>query len=138
MIIAFNEILDLFEMVNFGAPFSHEGYICKASGRTYFYSEYGENEEVLPDDIDSDKYVAIPTKADLGLGNTLAFEFASEYLPSHYDKIRSIFRGKGAYGRFKELLEGESMLEDWFKYEQVRTEKALREWCSFQGFDIGG
>ncbi|MGR5339702.1 UPF0158 family protein [Vibrio astriarenae] len=138
MKIAFSEVLDLFEMVNFGSPFSHEGYICKASGKTYFYSEYGDNEEELPEDIYSDNYIAIPSKTDLGLDNRLAFEFTEESLPSKYDKVRSIFRGKGAYGRFKELLDDNGVLEDWFKFEQERTEKAVREWCSLQEFEISG
>ncbi|MEZ8827033.1 UPF0158 family protein [Vibrio amylolyticus] len=138
MIIAFDEVLDLYEMVNFGSPFSHEGYICKSSGKTYYYSEHGDNEEELPDDIDSKNYIAIPSKTDLDLGNSLAFEFTAEFLPSNYDKVRSIFQGKGAYGRFKELLDDNGVLEDWFKFEQERTEKALREWCSLQELEISG
>lgn len=138
MIIAFSEVLDLFELVNFGLPFSHEGYICKTSGKTYYYSAYGDNDEDLPDDIDSDNYIAIPSKEDLGLGNRLAFEFTEEHLLSHYDKVRSIFRGKGAYGSFKELLDENGLLEDWFKFEQERNEKALREWCSLQELEFSG
>ena len=36
MNIKFSDVLDLFELVNFGSPFDQEGYICKESGKTYF------------------------------------------------------------------------------------------------------
>ncbi|WP_111980156.1 UPF0158 family protein [Algibacillus agarilyticus] len=133
MKIKFNDILDLFELVNFGSPFEQEGYICKESGKTYFYSEFGDNEEELPDDINDDKYLAIPYKNELDLGNNLVFDFTLEHLPTEYEKVRSIFKSKGAYTRFKSLLESKNKLEEWFKFETMRNEEALREWCTEQG-----
>jgi hypothetical protein len=62
MNIKFSDILALFELVNFGSLFTHEGYIGKTSGKLYFYSEFGNNEEELPDDLYDDKYLAIPQK----------------------------------------------------------------------------
>ncbi len=138
MNIKFNDILDLFELVNFGSPFDHEGYICKESGKTYFYSEFGDNEEELPDDIHSEKYLVIPYKSDLNLGSNLAFEFVREYLPAEHDKVRSIFNRKGAYARFKLLLESAGKIEEWYKFEESHTEQALREWCSEQGISFSG
>ncbi len=133
MNIKFNDVLDLFELVNFGSPFDHEGYICKESGKTYFYSEFGDNEEELPDDINDEKYLAIPHKNELNLGNNLAFDFTLEYLPTEYEKVRSIFNRKGAYARFKSLLESAGKIEEWYKFEAKHTEDALREWCTEQG-----
>lgn len=133
MTIKFSEVLDLFELVNFGSPFDHEGYICKESGNTYFYSALGDNEEELPDDISDAKYLAIPHKNELNLGNNLAFDFTLEYLPTEYEKVRSIFNRKGAYARFKALLKSVNKIEAWYEFEAKRTEKALREWCTEQG-----
>ena len=134
MNIKFSDVLDLFEFVNFGSPFDHEGYICKESGKTYFYSEFGDNEEELPGDIsDEEKYLAIPHKNELNLGNNLAFDFTLAYLPAEYEKVRSIFNRKGAYARFKFLLESAGKIEEWYKFEAKRTEEALRAWCTEQG-----
>ena len=133
MTIRFSDVLDLFELVNFGSPFDHEGYICKESGKTYFYSEFGDNEEELPDDINDKKYLSIPHKNELNLGNNLAFDFTLEYLPKEYEKVRSILNCKGAYARFKSLLESADKIEEWYKFESKCTEEALREWCIEQG-----
>ena len=138
MIIKFSDVLDLFELVNFGSPFEYEGYICKTSGKTYFYSEFGDNEEELPDDINEEKYLAIPYKNELDLGSNLAFDFVREYLPSEYENVRSIFRRKGAYSRFKSLLENSEKIEEWYKFEAKHTEQALREWCAEQNIEISG
>jgi len=136
MHIKFSDVLELFELVNFGSPFDNEGYICKESGNTYFYSEFGDNEEELPDDINDEKYLAIPHKNELNLGNNLAFDFILEYLPTDYEKVRSIFNRKGAYARFKSLLESADKIEEWYKFEANRTEEALRKWCTEQGIII--
>ena len=133
MSIKFSDILDLFELVNFGSPFENEGYICKESGKTYFYSDFGDNEEELPDDITDQKYLAIPHKNELNLGNNLAFDFVQEYLPTEYENVRSIFNRKGAYTRFKSLLEKADKLEEWYEFEAKQTEQILREWCKEQG-----
>ena len=136
MSVKFSDIFDLFELVNFGSPFDHEGYICIASGETYFHSQFGDNEEELPDDIDDDKYLLIPDKKELSLGINLVFDFVDENLPTEYEKVRSIFHRKGAYARFKELLEDTGKIEEWYKFETKRTEQALRQWCVDQNIEV--
>ncbi|MFT6047006.1 MAG: hypothetical protein ACI9WC_002719 [Arenicella sp.] len=136
MNIKFSDVLDLFELVNFGWPFDHEGYICKVSGKTYFYSEFGDNEEELPDDINDEKYLAIPHKNELNLGMNLALDFIQKYVPTELEKVRSIFHSKGAYARFKSLLEDTGNIEEWYEFEAKHTEQALREWCAEQNLVI--
>ena len=51
-------------------------------------------------------------------------------LPHCHDRIVGFFRRKGAYARFKDLLDSEGALELWYKYEAEATEKALRDWCA--------
>jgi hypothetical protein len=136
MNIKFSDVLDLFELVNFGSQFDHEGYICKASGKTYLHSEFGDNEEELPNDITAEKYLVIPPKNELNLGTNLAFDFTQEYLPARFEKVRSIFHRKGAYAKFKSLLESTGNIEEWYKFEAKRTEQVLREWCAKQDVEI--
>jgi hypothetical protein len=136
MDIRFSDVLDLFELVNFGSQFDHEGYICKVSGKTYFHSEFGDNEEELPNDITDERYLVIPHKNELNLGINLAFDFIQEYLPKEFEKVRSLFYRKGAYAKFKSLLESSGKIEEWYKFEAKRTEQALREWCAEQDVAI--
>jgi hypothetical protein len=69
-------------------------YICRQTGKIYYYTDYdsGEFEEPLPDDIDdTEKYLRIPDKYGLDLGKPLVLDFAREHLPDDYDEIRDIF-----------------------------------------------
>jgi hypothetical protein len=94
-------------------------------------------DEELPDDIENaEKYIAIPHKSDLDLGSRLAFRFANEFLPDAADAVHDIFRRKGAYGRFKDLLDSRDMLQQWYEYEEQSTNEALRNWCETNGIDI--
>ena len=73
--------------------------------------------------------IEIPHKNDLDLGHNLVFEFTASNLPDEYDRVRDIFRHRGAYGRFKDLLDFKGLLDAWHSFENERETKALRRWC---------
>jgi hypothetical protein len=91
----------------------------------------------VPEDIDdAGKYIQIPDKRELGLGKALALEFAEQRLPREFDEVQRIFRKKGAYARFKHLLERAGALEQWYEFEASAQEKALREWCEENSIEV--
>ena len=83
----------------------------------------------MPEDVESDALLEIPYKNDLDLGKELVFEFVSAMLPDEYDRVRDMFRGRGAYGRFKGFLAAKGLLEAWHAFENDRGKAALRRWC---------
>ncbi|GHA09733.1 UPF0158 family protein [Oceanisphaera arctica] len=130
----FTDILDAFEMIG-GAPMGEaDTYICKETGQVYIDSTYCD--EPMPDDLGSDRYLCLPDKRDLDLGRRLAERFAWNYLPGDAEKVEDIFRSRGAYGRFKSLLERRNMLDQWYQYEAQATETALREWCELNDIEL--
>ena len=109
------------------------------TGLIHWHCDWGDNEEALPDDIDdSEEYIAIPHKNDLGLGKPLALQFAEEFLPSALHEVQEIFRQPGAYGRFKDLLDHHAMLQRWYEYESKAQEHALRDWCTDREIAVDG
>jgi len=88
MEINFSEIEDAFMFVSMGQPYEHMAYLSKESGEIYYHSEYGDNPEELPEDIDDPIYTAIPHKKDLGLGKNLALEFAYKFIPGSVRKLQ--------------------------------------------------
>jgi hypothetical protein len=102
----------------------------QGNGRIILYFRHSALGDDLPEDIeDSDKYISIPHKNDLDLGKALVIEFTSQYLPEEIGRVYSIFNRKGAYSRFKELLEKKGFLDKWYKFEDGRQKAALKEWC---------
>jgi hypothetical protein len=90
----------------------------------------------LPDDVDSDRYIAVPHKNDLDLGKRLVLKFAAEFLADEYDYVRQIFSRRGAYARFKDLLDRHGKLQQWHDYEDRAKKEALREWCQDNEIEI--
>ena len=136
MEIKFNDIVDAFDFVSFGRMFEHQAFLNKETGRIYWHSEVGDNEEELPEDIDDGKYIGIPHKNELDLGKHLVLDFTCEYLPNDIDKVENIFRRKGAYSKFKALLENRKIIDKWYEFESNAQEKALKAWCEENGIQI--
>ncbi|MDH3287635.1 MAG: UPF0158 family protein [Betaproteobacteria bacterium] len=135
----FDEIMAAFEFVSLGPPMEHAAYLSKETGTIYWHSEFGDNFEELPADIDEeDKYLSIPHKNDFGLGKRLAIQFAEAFLADDVRKVREIFRRQGAYARFKDLLEHREMLNRWYEFEASAQKEALLTWCQDNGVEIDG
>jgi hypothetical protein len=118
----------------------NEAYICRETGHIYWVPddvEMGGEWEDAPDDIQNiEKYVLVPDNHYLDLGNKLAFDFAAQYLAAHYDDVRTMFRRKGAFSQFKDLLHEKDLLEDWYAFSEEQSHKALEDWCEFEGFGV--
>ncbi len=138
MIIEFKDIVDAFDFVNFAQMCEHQALLNKETGKIYWYSEFGDNEEELPEDIDNDKYIEIPHKNELDLGRNLVLDFSYEHLPNEVEKIDTFFRSKGAYSKFKTLLENKKLIDEWYEFESSAQEKALRAWCKTSEIKVHG
>ena len=126
--ISFSDLEDAFLFVSSEAPFTHSAVINKNTGTTYYQSDLSDFND-FPEDVESEEYLDIPHKQDLDLGTNLVFDFVSKFIPDKYDDVNRIFNNKGAYRRFKALLESLGKLEKWYDFENERTKLALLEWC---------
>jgi len=77
MAVSFSDLQLAFEFASGGGMGENEAYLDRRSGKIYWHSEFGENDEELPDDIDDEKYISIPDKRELDLGKTLLHGSAS-------------------------------------------------------------
>jgi len=135
--VNWHELEDAFEWAGLDGGGANQAFLCKATGRIYWQSDYDDDLEELPDDLeDGGKYLRIPDKRELGLGSQLVFDFVRQFLPDDYGKVREIFSRRGAYARFKDLLEYRRMIDQWHDFENKATEKALREWCALHSIEI--
>ena len=138
MAVSFSDLQLAFEFVSSGGMGENEAYLDRQSGKIYWHSGFGDNDEELPDDIDDEKYIAIPDKKELDLGKPLVLDFAREFLPDDYDEVRHIFSRRGAYRRFKDLLVRRGAIDQWEDFSNKAEEAALREWCAENGIELTG
>jgi len=137
MAVTYSDLQDAYMYVNWGDASEDEAYLNKETGEFHFHTEDGDNFEELPDDIESEKYIALPSKIELDLGRRLVEEFVYAHLPDDADHVLfQLFRGEGAYSRFKYFLDEREMLDAWYEFSNKAEEKALRKWAEFHSIEL--
>jgi hypothetical protein len=135
--VAFTALSDAFEFVSAGQTFECRAYISMDTGEIHYVSDGGGGLDETPEDIeDSDRYIGIPHKNDLDLGRALVLSFVRQELPDEWQATVDSFRRRGAYGRFKQMLDHHAALERWYQFEAEAIEKALRAWAEDNGVDL--
>jgi hypothetical protein len=59
-------------------------------------------------------------------------------MPDDLGRVQEIFSRRGAYRRFKDLLEHRDLLQNWYDFESRREEETLREWCRENEVELEG
>jgi hypothetical protein len=134
--VKYDELLFGYEFVNSSPEASIGAYVSLGTGEVYCNTGELAQDELPADLNDPTRYLPIPEKGDLDLGARLVFRFVETKVPGRYDEVRDIFRHKGAYHRFKRLMESEGALDKWFAYEAAAVETVLREWCEENGLEV--
>ncbi len=138
MPVSLKDMLEAFEFVSAGDMGEHQAFLCKQSGKVYWHSEFSDALDELPDDIDDgDKYIQLPDKRELDLGKQLVLDFAAQFLSDDFDEVRQIFSRRGAYARFKDLLDRRGARDQWYDFEAKAVERGLRMWCDLNSIEIG-
>lgn len=122
------------EFASFGIG-DHEAFINLVTGHIYYVGDGVD--ELPPSDLyESDDYLQIPGKTDLRLGKPLAIDFVANSLPDKLDMVYTMFSRRGAYSKFKSLLESEGQIKKWYAYEEAEIRKATIEWCKENGINL--
>lgn len=87
--------------------------VSRRDGHIYFRGPYADDElEAPPDDVDDPRFHArVPSKRDLDLGRPLALDFARSCGPEVYDTVCDYFRRKGAFRRFRALIDAKGLTD---------------------------
>lgn len=124
-------------MILMDGPASGDAWVCRRTGRIIVRSDLVDKEdEPVPEDVDDDKYVAVPGLKRLDLGQALVFDFVIEHLPDAEGEVRLMFRRPGAYRRFSNLVDDRGLRERWHAFRDERTQAALRAWCEENGMSL--
>ena len=136
--VNWNDLLNAYLFVEAGSPGGNEAFLNLETGELIYRSAFGDNFDEIPEDLDEapEKYLSVPDKRELNLGKWLALLFVEEFLPADLDQARRIFARRGAYRRFKDMLELRNALKQWYDYEEAATETALRAWCADNEIEI--
>ena len=108
-------------------------FVSRETGQVFLTSDedFGDAPNAaLPSDLDEvARYAIVPTRHDLRLGKRLAVRFVQTSLPARLEDTYEMFASRGAYARFKAMLESEQALDAWHAFEAEAIERVLREWA---------
>ena len=135
MKIAYSDI-ELAVDFSSSAECDNGAYISLDNGKIYWVSDTHDSDE-LPDDFEvSDRYLLIPPKDDLLHGQSLVREFVAANASQLTQQVREIFSRRGAYRRFKDLLNENSLSKLWHEFEYQRETAAITGWCRENGIEL--
>jgi hypothetical protein len=103
-------------------PYENQALICRRTGRVYLQSMHGDFEEDgLPEDIEDGTFdLAVPHKNDLDLGRELVYQFLETEASDIERQVVAAFRQRGAYAKFKSILERHGLLQNWHSRPTAR------------------
>lgn len=133
------KLTDLEEGLNYvsGAPYGERSAtICPRTGKIHLHSEFDDFAEHAEEVPEPEDQVEIPHKNDLRLGRELVLYFVAEHLPDDLAAVEAYFRKRGAYAKYKTLLEGRDVLDEWYEFENARVKAALRNWCRASDIEL--
>lgn len=134
--IAMAELEAALDWTSASAGDESQAFIQRSTGAVFFQSLHDDFGQQLPEDIEDDtRYIAMPHKNDLALGRELVFGFVDAEAPQLAEQVHAAFRQKGAYGKFKTMLERAGLLERWYAFEAAATRTALLRWAKENGFE---
>ena len=131
--MTYDTIEEAFDFVSGAPPCEHLAVVHRITGESYFSSSLAGIDEIPEEAEGDDDYLWIPHKYDLDLGKALVMDYVRIRCADDFDEVCAIFRRKGAYGRFKDLLAHKGLLDDWYAFERERTRAALLNWCEEKG-----
>jgi hypothetical protein len=106
-------------------------YIAIDAGKIYWKSDWENPDDPLPEDLEeSDNYIEVPDKRLLNLGRALVMAFVEEASPRDFQRVAGFFQRRGAYARFKDLLDDRGLLRRWYDFENQAEKEALQAWCA--------
>jgi hypothetical protein len=114
-----------------------QAYVSKRDGSIVQDVEVLSGEPCPVEDIEfNDDYLPLPDKRELDLGTRLVWRFVRQEIPGLEPKVREIFSRRGAYRRWKDFLDRNDLLDQWYSFENEATTRALLEWCEENGVPI--
>ena len=102
----------------------------------YQMDEDDEDIEEIIEEGWQTRFFRLPTKFDINEYHFME-NFIYDEIPAGgvREQFESAIRGRGAFRRFRQLVERLDILDDWYKYKEKEQRKLAIEWCEENGFN---
>jgi len=110
--------------------------IWHMEGFGYQMDEDDEEIEEMIEEGWRTRFFRLPTKFDINEYHFME-DFIYDEIPEGgvRDQFENAIRGRGAFRRFRQLVERLGILDDWYKYKEKEQRKLAIEWCQEHDFN---
>ena len=128
-------ILDAIEM----ADDNYTYFLDIETGESVFLADElitGLDNEGLEDEIEEnlERYLRLPTKFEIHEYHIME-EFIWTLKGERADKLDCAIRGRGAFRRFKDLVDRMEISQQWYDFQAEYYRKLAIEWCQEHGLE---
>ena len=107
----------------------------KETGEFNFYSDFLGDEDDDTDRFDDDAWIALPDPQEINEYRIMA-DFADTITdPRKNELLCMALNGRGAFRRFKDLLHGLDLTEEWYAFKHDAYLEIVRDWCTYNGIE---
>ncbi len=134
--ITMEDLLEVYRTYNdqdLGIPFA---MLNLETGEVHFQYEDAGVTEIPEGAEDSEDWVPMPDRYSLDLGKVQALDFTLAHMPEELERVKEMFRGRGGYRLFKDLLRRRGLLQKWRAFEDACLREALRAWGRRNGIRV--
>lgn len=133
--ISLREFHDVFKSINPWESDAEAFVRTDADGIVYVPSSMIADEEqrqAAYDEMDEEgTWTSFPDASELRLGKDMALRYAERFLSENdYERVVDIVYRRGAFRRFKDLLDERGKLEEWYAFEEISELAALKKWLT--------
>ena len=128
-------ILDAIEM----ADDNYTYFLDLETGESVFLADElitGLDNEGLEDEIEEspERYLRLPTKFEIHEYHIME-EFIWTLKGEKADKLERAIRGRGAFRRFKDMVDRMGILQRWYDFQSEYYRKLAAQWCQEHGLE---
>ena len=128
-------ILDAIEM----ADDNYTYFLDLETGESVFLADElitGLDNEGLEDEIEEnpERYLRLPTKFEIHEYHIME-EFIWTLKGERADKLGCAIQGRGAFRRFKDMVDRMGILQQWYDFQAEYYRKLATQWCQEQGLE---
>lgn len=114
------------------AFYSYNEYSCYDQERLFLNKHTGNIESA---DDEDDDYIFLPCESDFD-SDYHTIRFIKNLEGDDFDKIFSVFRGKGKYRRLKDELFYMNKIDEYHKYIDIKIKEFLINWCDENNIEV--
>ena len=83
-----------------------------------------------------DDYLSLPEKYDFNEYRIMEKFISRVIIPKQSEMLSQSIQGKGAFRRFKTMLERLGLLDEWYKYRGQKLREFVESWCKENEIDF--